>query len=82
MRKLFDCISAPLKRFLACLTFHREEIRLRHLHKRANTRSDPEFSLPPRKNHSEPVKPVVKDSNLCTKMRLIEGVTELRGNVL
>ena len=39
MHKLFDCISTPLKRFLACLTFHREEIRLRHLHKRKNTDS-------------------------------------------
>ena len=42
IHKLFDCISTPLKRFLACLTFHREEIRLRHLHKRTNTRSAPE----------------------------------------
>ena len=36
MHKLFDW-NTPLKRFLACLTFHREEIRLRHLHKRTNT---------------------------------------------
>ena len=41
MHKLFTCISTPLKRFLACLTFHREEIRLRHLHKRTNTGSAP-----------------------------------------
>ena len=42
MHNLFDCISTPLKRFLACLTFHREEILLRHLHKRTNTGSGPE----------------------------------------
>ena len=27
----FDCIRPLLKRFLACLTFHRKEIRFRHL---------------------------------------------------
>ena len=42
MHKLFDCISTPLKRFLDFLTFHREEIRLRHLHKGTNTGSAPE----------------------------------------
>ena len=36
MQKLFDCIRSLLKRFLACLTFHRKKIRLRHLHKRTN----------------------------------------------
>ena len=41
MLKLFDCIRTPLKRFLACLTFHRKEIRLRHLHKRTNPGSAP-----------------------------------------
>ena len=30
------------------------------------------------KTYSKPVKPVVKRSNLCLKMRLIEGGTELR----
>ena len=39
MHKLFDYISTPLKRFLACLAFHMEEIRVRHLHKRTNTGS-------------------------------------------
>ena len=41
IHKLLDCIRAPLKRFLACLTFHRKEIRLRHLHKRSNPGSAP-----------------------------------------
>ena len=36
MKKLFDFIRPLLKRFLACLTFHRKEIRLCHLHKRTN----------------------------------------------
>ena len=46
MDKLFDCIKTPLKRFLACLTFHRKEIRLYHLHKRTNPgcASEHEFS--------------------------------------
>ena len=39
MHRLFDCIKTPLKRFFAGLTFHRKEIRLRHLHKRTNSRS-------------------------------------------
>ena len=30
------------------------------------------------RTYSKPVKPVVERSNLCLKMRLIEGVTELR----
>ena len=30
------------------------------------------------RTYSKSVKPVVKHSNLCLKMRLIEGVTELR----
>ena len=42
MQKLFDCIRPLLKRFLACLTFHRKEIRLRHLPKRTNPGSAPE----------------------------------------
>ena len=42
MHKLFDCIRTPLKRFLACLIFHRKEVRLSHLHKRKNTGSAPE----------------------------------------
>ena len=41
MYKLLDCLRTPLKRFLACLTFHRKEIRLRHLHKRSNPGSAP-----------------------------------------
>ena len=41
MHKLSDCIRTPLKRFLACLTFHRKKIRLRHLHKRTSTESAP-----------------------------------------
>ena len=41
MHKLLDCIRTPLKRFLACLTFHRKEKRLRHLHKRTNPGSAP-----------------------------------------
>ena len=45
MQKLFDCIRPLLKRFLACLTFHRKEIRLRHLHKRTNPGSAPEKAL-------------------------------------
>ena len=45
MHKLFGCISTPLKRFLACLTFHTEEIRLRHLHKRTNTGSAPDIYI-------------------------------------
>ena len=44
MHKLFDCIRTPLERFLACLTFHKKEIRLRHLHKRTNTGPAPEFN--------------------------------------
>ena len=36
MHKLLGCIRTSLKRFLACLTLHRKEIRLRHLHKRTN----------------------------------------------
>ena len=36
MHKLLGCIRTSLKCFLACLTFHRKEIRLRHLHKRTN----------------------------------------------
>ena len=43
IRKLFDCIRTPLKRFLSNLTFHRKEIELRHLHKRTNRGSTPEF---------------------------------------
>ena len=43
MYKLFNCISTPLKRFSACLIFHREEIRLRHLHKRTNTGPAPDY---------------------------------------
>ena len=39
--KLFDYTRTPLKRFLACLTFHRKEIGLRHLHKRTNPGSAP-----------------------------------------
>ena len=42
MHKLFDCLLTPLKLFLACLTFHRKEIRLRHLHKRTNPGSSPD----------------------------------------
>ena len=42
MHKLFDFMRTPLKRFLACLTFHRKEIRLRHLHKRTNPGSAPD----------------------------------------
>ena len=42
MQKLFDCIRPLLKRFLACLTFHRKKIRLRHLRKRTNPGSAPE----------------------------------------
>ena len=38
MQKLFDCIRP---RFLACLTFHTKEKRLRHLHKRTNPGSSP-----------------------------------------
>ena len=34
------------------------------------------------KTYSKPVKPVVKRSNLCLKMRLIEGGTELRKSKL
>ena len=45
MHKLFGCISTPLKRFLACLTFHTEEIRLRHLHKRTNTGAAPDIYI-------------------------------------
>ena len=41
MHKLSDCIRTPLKRFLACLPFHRKKIRLRHLHKRTSTESAP-----------------------------------------
>ena len=44
MQKLFDCIRPLLKCFLACLTFHRKEIRLRHLHKRTNPGSAPAVS--------------------------------------
>ena len=36
MRKLFDCIKTPLKRFLTCLTLHRKEMQPRHLHKKTN----------------------------------------------
>ena len=41
---LYNCliVRTPLKRFLACLTFHRKEIGLRHLHKRTNPGSTPE----------------------------------------
>ena len=42
MQKLFNCIRPLRKRFLACLTFHRKEIRLRHLNKRTNPGSTPE----------------------------------------
>ena len=42
MQKLLDCIRPLLKRILACLTFHRKEIRLRHLHKRTNPGSAPQ----------------------------------------
>ena len=45
MHKLFDCIRTSLKSFLVCLTFHRKEIRLHHLHKRTNPGSAPESSL-------------------------------------
>ena len=45
MHKLFDCITTPLKRFSACLIFHRKEIQLRHLHKRTNTKSAHEYIL-------------------------------------
>ena len=45
MHKFLDCIRTPLKRFLACLTFHTKEIRLRHLHKRANPESTPASGL-------------------------------------
>ena len=41
MHKLFGCIRTPLKRFLAYLTFHKKEIRLRHLHKRTKRGSAP-----------------------------------------
>ena len=41
MHKFFDCIKTPLKYFLACWTFHREEKRLHHLHKRTNPGSAP-----------------------------------------
>ena len=34
------------------------------------------------KTYSKPVKPVVKCSNLCLKMRLIEGGIELRKSEL
>ena len=43
MHKLFDCIRTPLGRFLACLIFHKKEIRLRQLHKRTNTGSAPDW---------------------------------------
>ena len=42
MHKLFDCIRAPLKRFL----FHRKERRLRQFHERSNTGSAPAHHLP------------------------------------
>ena len=45
MHKLFDCTRTPLKRLLACLTFHRKEIQLRHLHKRTNPESTPVFKF-------------------------------------
>ena len=41
MQELFNCMRPLLKGFLACLTFHRKEIRLRHLHKRTNPESAP-----------------------------------------
>ena len=41
MQELFNCMRPLLKDFLACLTFHRKEIRLRHLHKRTNPGSAP-----------------------------------------
>ena len=46
MFKLFDCIKTPLRRFLACLTFHRKEILLCHLHKRTNPGSAPAKETP------------------------------------
>ena len=45
MQKLFDGIRTPLKRFLACLTFHRKEILLCHLHKRTNPGSGSDYIL-------------------------------------
>ena len=44
MHKLLDCIRTALKRFLACLTFHRKEIRLRHLYKRTKPGSAPGYN--------------------------------------
>ena len=44
MHKLFDYIRTALKRFLACLTFHMKEIRLRHLYKRTNPGSAPGYN--------------------------------------
>ena len=41
MHKLLGCVRTSLKRFLACLTFHGKEIRLRHLYKRTNPGSAP-----------------------------------------
>ena len=43
MHKVFHFMKTPLKHFLACLTFQRKEIRLRHLHKKMNPASAPDW---------------------------------------
>ena len=47
MHKLFDCIKTPLKRFAACLIFHRKEIRFCNSYKKTNPGSDPEVYVNP-----------------------------------
>ena len=44
MHILLGCIRTSLERFLACLTFHRKEIRLRHLRKRSDPGSAPDYN--------------------------------------
>ena len=51
MHKLFASIQTPLKPFLACLTFHRKEKQLHHLHQRTNPGSAPGNNRKFRKPH-------------------------------
>ena len=70
MHKLFDGIKTPLKRFLACLTFHRKEVRLRHLHKRTNPGSAPALLAIKRRNSAQ--KNIIYDHKIYSLLLELE----------
>ena len=83
MHKLYDCIKTPLKLFLTCLTFHREEMQFLHLHKRTNTGSAPDFvfvihywvilgSVNNKIIHKSKQKPIILSDIFCRNFKYLE----------